>query len=239
VHAAGIAEALGLERVLVPPVPGVFSALGLLFSRVEHHETQTCLGRLDRLDPELVARARAALRERGAARLAASGFSGSEMTFREAADLRYAGQTYELTVPLPPGPLGAAGPSALAEAFGKEHERAYGHKGRAGAVELVTLRVTARGVRGRVGPGRPSWMPRADREGPPASPGARLAWFGSRRGWLEAACLDRAALTEAPRPGPLIIEEYDSTTIVPPGWTASRGTAGCLVLVTEAEASAS
>jgi N-methylhydantoinase A len=239
VHAAGIAEALGLTRVLVPPVPGVFSALGLLVSRVEYHETRTCLGRLDRLDPELVERARDALRERGAARLAASGFSGAEVTFREAADLRYVGQTYELAVPLPPGALGAAGLMALAEAFGVEHELAYGHRGRAGAVELVTLRVTARGVRGHGGPGRPAWMPRADRGGAGPSPGARRAWFGARWGWLEAATLDRGHLTQAARPGPLIVEEYDATTIVPPGWKAFRNEWGCLVLVPGTEASRS
>ena len=239
VHAAGIAEALGVKRVLVPPVPGVFSALGLLFSRVEYHEMQTCLGRLDRLDPALVERVRAALRERGAARLTASGYSGTEVAFREAADLRYVGQTYELTVPLPLEPLGAAGLGALAEAFGTEHERAYGHKGRAGAVELVTLRVTARGVRSHVGSGHPSWMPQADREERPPSPGTRQAWFGPQRGWLEAACLERGALTEAARSGPLIIEGYDSTTVLPPGWKTFRDAWGCIVLVPETEASPS
>jgi len=131
--------------------------------------------------------------------------------------LHYQGQSFELEVVVPSGTLDGAAIEALDEAYGVEHERTYGH--RAGAdepVELVTLKV--------VGRGKPT-TPRAT-----LSTGARQsanigmanrqrpAYFGPRHGWLDTCVVNRADLV-TPQAGPCIVEEYDSTCVVPPGWT--------------------
>jgi N-methylhydantoinase A len=233
-HAVGIAAALGVRRVVVPPAPGVFSAVGLLFSSVEVHESQTCLGAVDRLDFPRVAGLRMGLRSKAAARLRDAGFAADEIAFRELADLRYAGQTYELAVPLAADPLLAETIPALREAFAQEHLRAYGHRGREGTVELVTLRVVARGARGSKDQGfvRPPTPHRTA-----GARGPRPAYFGPKWGIVETRTLERSQLSDVPTVGPFIIEEYDATTVIPPGWSAVLDVSGA-VLITPGEAEA-
>ncbi len=226
-HAAGIAAALGIRRVVVPPAPGVFSAVGLLFSTIEVHETQTCLGTLDQLDLNRVDTIRTALKTKAAERLAAAGFASHEVAFRELADLRYMGQTYELTVPLAAHPLTREDVPALEHTFGEHHMRAYGHRGREGALELVTLRVIARGARDAAGD-RFVPPPVPHRAAPPI--GVRKAYFGPAWGMIDAVTLERSQLGDVPSRGPLIVEEYDATTVVPPGWMTSLGPSGAMVI---------
>jgi N-methylhydantoinase A len=117
--------------------------------------------------------------------------------------------------------------AALDEAFGREHERTYGH--RAGAeepVELVNIKVVGRGVPDT--PRMPSKVYAAEHhEVPPPPP--RRAYFGPELGWLEAPVLPRAALA-TPRQGPCIVEEYDATCVVPPGATAALDGYGNIVM---------
>jgi N-methylhydantoinase A len=125
-------------------------------------------------------------------------------------------QSWELEVPIPPGPVD---PAALDEAYGVEHERTYGH--RAGSdepVELVTLKVVGRAVpaTSRAALAGQAELP----EGVDIAEAARPAYFGPAHGWLEADVLNRAEL-RTPRHGPCIIEEYDSTCVIPPGCTAN------------------
>jgi N-methylhydantoinase A len=229
-HAAGIAAGLGIRRVLVPPVPGVFSAVGLLFSSVEVHETQTCLGALDNLDVEHIEAMRAGLRAKAGKRLAGAGFSDQEIIFEELADLRYTGQTYELTVPVPEGPLTRRGVSALEHVFGAHHMSAYGHRGRENAVELVTWRISARGGRGDRGD---QFVQPPSSICAPGAVGSRKAYFGPDWGLLDAVTLERSQLRSAARRGPLIVEEYDTTTVVPPGWTAQLDRSGAMVIMSD------
>ena len=99
--AAGIAAELGIARVIVPPMPGLFSAFGLLVADAEHHATQSLRMRLDRADPAQIGRVLAALAEAGAQRLARDGFPPARHSFRRAALARYVGQSSEIEVPLP------------------------------------------------------------------------------------------------------------------------------------------
>src|SRR5216110_1283540 len=126
--------------------------------------------------------------------------------------------SFGLRVPLAPGLLDAAALAAIEEAFGAEHERTYGH--RAGVeepVELVNLEVIGRGI-----PDVPRAALAAAASLAPdvaiAEP-ARRAYFGPAQGWLEARIVNRSAL-KAPHAGPCIVEEYDATCLVPPGWNA-------------------
>lgn len=217
--AAGMAATLGVRRVLVPPLAGVFSAVGLLCSDVEVHLTRTWRRLLEGASSDAVAglsAAVAALEEEAASRLAADGYGPERREIGRTAQLRYHGQSFDLSVPLPPGPVTAGTLRALAEGFGAEHERTYGHRaGPEEPVEVVGLRVVGRGVPEEL---RVPERLRAAGAVPPQPP--RPAYFGARHGWLDTPVLARSDLA-APRRGPLIVEEYDATCLVPPGATAS------------------
>jgi N-methylhydantoinase A len=117
------------------------------------------------------------------------------------------------------------GPAVLEEKFGAEHERTYGH--RAGAeepVEIVALQVLGRGL-----PDKPRMPDRLSPQAPQPPQPARPAYFGHSHGWLETPVLARAALA-APRAGPVIIEEYDCTCLVPPGATAALDAFGNIII---------
>ncbi len=231
VFGVAMARALGIERVVVPPAPGLFSSFGLLAADVEHHLSRTFRALLRNLDKAALNAAWDALAAEARRRLAADGFGGTAAPIERHASLHYQGQTYELTVAVPDGPLDEAALAALEEAFGAEHERTYGHRaGPEEPVELVTLRVLGRGLRPDALP--PRVMPASG----PALPGAtRRAYFGPAAGWREAAVLGRADLRDR-RDGPLIVEEYDATCVVPPGARAvldDDGSIGLDVGITE------
>ncbi len=104
VHAATLADTLDIRNVLVPPVPGVFSALGLLFPETEHHYVKTYKRNLEGLDPGAVEDVFGGLERAGAEALEAEGYPGVRTRFERLADMRYLGENSELTVPVPAGP---------------------------------------------------------------------------------------------------------------------------------------
>ncbi len=212
--AAAIAGELGIGSVIVPPMPGLFSAFGLLVADAEHHASQSLRTRLDAADAAQIERVLDALTAAGAERLARDGFPPERQQFRRAASARYVGQSSEIEVPLPPGPVASFLPQ-LSELFGQEHARNYGFRAPAEEpVELIGLSVIARGVPDQ--PRLPAAIPPAASLVPPS----RRAWFPDD-GWIETPVIDRAQLAEAARNGPLIVQEYDATCLVPRGWTAA------------------
>jgi N-methylhydantoinase A len=220
VFACGMAAALGMKRIVVPPSAGLFSSFGLLYADVEHHYSRTFRRLLRKSDPRELVRAWDELAAQALEQLASSGFSGERVRLRRSAALHYHGQTYELTVPLPDGPIDFA---HLEEAFGREHEKTYGH--RAGAeepVELVSIQVVGQGV--REGPSVPERVRPSRAE--PVPPAPRPAYFGA---WIETPVLRRSELA-TPRTGPLIIEEYDATCVVPPGAKAELDAGGNILI---------
>jgi N-methylhydantoinase A len=160
------------------------------------------------------------------ARLQGGGHAGEDgAEIVRQARLRYHGQSFELAAPVPDGSIDHAALVALGQAFGLEHERVYGH--RAGAeepVELVSLAVIGRTRAADRPPlGAAAAAPSA------GAKGGRTAYFGTFAGWMEAALLQRADL-DVPRMGPLIIEEYDATIVIPPGCRASLGEGGSVLV---------
>jgi N-methylhydantoinase A len=217
--AAAMAEALMIRRVLIPPSAGVFSSYGLLYSEVAYHFTKTRKTLLSEIDATELGAILDDLEREARMRLAEDGFAPDRIELGRSAALHYQGQSFELEVPVPAGAIDKAVIAAIEEAYGVEHEKTYGH--RAGAdepVELVTLKVVGRGI-----PDVPRAALAANAELPQgvviAEP-VRRAYFGPVHGWRDANVLNRADLAE-PRMGPCIIEEYDSTCIVPPGARAS------------------
>jgi N-methylhydantoinase A len=217
--AAGMARALEMARVVIPPAPGLFSAFGLLYSEVEHHYVRTWRRPTRGLDPAELTEAFGRLEGEARAQLAAEGFTGAAVRIARSADCRYQGQSFELTVPVTES-------VTLEEAFGREHERTYGH--RAGAdepVEIVSLRVVGQGLSDR--PRVPDRV-QIDR-GAGGAAAARRVYFGPQAGWIVTPILSRGDLA-TPRPGPAVIEEYDATCVVPPGARAGLDASGNIVM---------
>ena len=223
--AAGMAAELGMKNIVVPPAAGLFSAFGLLYAEIEHHYSRTVRRVLHDADADAIDAIFRELETRANAQLAADGFDAAHRACARTAMLHYQGQIYELEVPVPATRIGRAALDALAESFGREHERTYGH--RAGAdepVELVTAQVVGRGLSER--PRVPDRLRLAARE---TESGSRRAYFGRTHGWIECPVVDRAALGGG-REGPCIVEEYDSTCLVPPGVRTKVDARGNLVL---------
>ncbi len=212
VHAAGLARALGIRRIVVPPAPGLFSAFGLLRAEVEHHAARTVLTPTRGADLAGVQAAVDAMRDELVARAREEGFAPGDVACRAFADLRYVGQSSELTVPLPSLRLTPDVLRSAEEAFEAEFERTYGHRGARKAFELVNCRLVAtvsRGLDHDV-----AWALRPDRAAGP--PPQRDVHFGPEFGTVRAPVVGREGLGQQPQAGPLIVEEYDSTIVVPP-----------------------
>ncbi len=211
VHAATLAGSLDITTILVPPTAGVFSALGLLFPATEHHYVRTLKREIQDLEAAEVTAAYGALEIDGARELTSEGYGEDRIEFERFADLRYRGENTELTVPV--GGDGSIGDETL-RAFGDEHERTNGYQSQDEVVVLVNLRLIARGVsaENRV----PAALEVTTQAGGAATRRPRSVYFGPKYGRIETAVVDRTDIPGTGRDGPLIVEEYDSTTVVPP-----------------------
>jgi len=225
--AAEMARSLEIARVLVPPAPGVWSALGLLEAEMEHHLVRTFLRPLAGLEPRDLVEALASLEREAESLLRAQGYGADRVEIERSADLKYQGQSFELAVPLGSAAMGIDGISRLAEAFDKEHERTYGHKAEGDPIQIVNLRLTAR-VR------RATDLRRETRFTPGERPrgGEREAYFGPGHGMIRTPVIGREDLDARPRSGPLLIDEYDATTLVLPDCLTHLDTHGNIVIDT-------
>src|SRR6266850_4547538 len=213
---AAVARELELPRVIVPPAAGIFSAFGLLYSDLEHHFTQTLLGRVDRTD----AAAAEALWQRleGEARraLEREGYGAGRIKLQRFAELRYLSQSHELSVPWQPTL------KEVAARFEEEHERTYGHRGHDGIVQLVNLHLVASGLSDQ--PRVPATLEYRGRLSRRA--GERKLYFGGE--WHSAKVLTRDAVRKLA--GPAVIHEFDTTVLVPPGFSAALDSHSNLIL---------
>ncbi|HSV80306.1 MAG TPA: hydantoinase/oxoprolinase family protein, partial [Ramlibacter sp.] len=147
--------------------------------------------------------------------MASEGCAPAAIRLQPALDLRYAGQAFELTVPVPADATPADFLQRVVQAFHAEHRRTYGHASETDAIEVVNLRVS--GTLADDGQAAPGWLAqRADT----LARSTRSAYFGPAHGLLETPVVARAALRAGPLQGPLIVEEYDSTVVIPPGASA-------------------
>ena len=215
IHAAGVARELGIKRVLIPPSPGVFSAFGLLRAEVEQHAARTVLTGTRDADLGLIASVFAEMRTELVARLRAEGYAETAITVTTFADLRYRGQSSEITVPIVAHALTAKELEAAEARFEAEFERTYGHRGQNKEFELVTCRLVAAVV--RAADHASTWA--AARAG--TAQRERSAYFGPAHGAMQTPVVDRAALGKQARRGPLVVQEYDTSVVVPPACTVA------------------
>ncbi len=220
--ASGIAGILEMSHILVPPRPGVFSATGLLAASPGREFVRPFRRAVKNLSVSALETEYSRLKDEVCSGMKSEGYSSSRFTMRKSADLRYRGQAYELTIPIHDDP---AFMGALSAAFGDEYFRTYGHRAAEDTVELVNIRIfaavetntldmsTQRQAEGQLNAAAHRYR-------------QRKAYFGPNHGVISTAVISRIDLDGGSRQGPLIIEEYDSTCVVPPGCTASLGCLG-------------
>ena len=223
VHAANIARAMEIETVIVPPCPGLFSAFGLLVAQVQHHYSRTVKRSLESMSPDDLSASYARMEEDARAGADDPEYPLHDYRIRRSLDLQYLGQSASLPIAGPDGPIGKEWIEAVTETFYEEYERTFGFRSPGESIEVINLRVVAETGR----PTLDAWLEaaaQAEADAVTAS-GARPAYFGAELGVHETPIVTRLELRGAPRAGPLIVEEYDATTVVPPGRAcASRRT---------------
>jgi N-methylhydantoinase A len=225
IHALDVARDLGIGRVVVPPLAGVFSAVGMLASDLEHIALDTVTRYLDELTSADLKRLKAQLADDVLRRLAADGFTGTRVVLGWEADLRHEGQATELTVHYDGNDLGE-----MTARFVAEYHKTYGYRDES-PIELVKLRVVGRGQRQRrLDFGQLAIDARA---GAPAAP-SRAIHFTRGAAPINTQVVPRSALSLSPRRGPLVIEEFDATTVVPPDSSVHRDPLNNIVLELEA-----
>ncbi len=219
--AAAVADLLGIRRILAPAGPGVFSATGLLGADLRWMATHSPLIDLgaanagSRMDEAL-----GSLRERCMALAAAGGYRATDLEIESVAECRYRGQSFEIPATIPAGRVTKRTLDTIRDRFEALHEATYGHRDSTSPVIAAVLRVSA--VRAN--------DPIALREAQARSETQikRRAWFEGR--WRNVPVLRRGDLGRRPTLGPLIVEDYDATTVVPPGWRCAREADGALLL---------
>jgi N-methylhydantoinase A/oxoprolinase/acetone carboxylase beta subunit len=212
VHGCRLAQALGIPRVILPAAAGVTAAIGLLAAEVRFDVARTYVRRLDAVDPaaltamfeEMAAQALAVVRE--------SSVTG-DVALTRSVDARYLGQGYELAVPVPAGALDPAALARLRASFDEIYAARYGYANPREPVEVVTWKLSASG-----GPPAVALARAAPTPGAPTRKPVRKAYFPETRGYVDCQVYDRYALPPGlTLTGPAIVEERESTTVLPPG----------------------
>ncbi len=220
VHAGRLAADLGMSKVVVPPMPGVSSALGLIMADPRRDFVRSRLQDLQEIGADELSRLFASLRDQALAEFQADGFAEDSIAFAFSIDLRYQGQGYELNVPAGTSPdVGADAVADIRERFDQAHEQLFGHSAKTEPAEAVNYRVRAT-VRA------PKFtMKRAARAAGPASDariGEREVYFDRASGMRTTPVYDRALLAPGHEiAGPAVVEQLDSTTVVYPGQSAA------------------
>lgn len=226
-HAVELAEDLAIPRVIVPPYCSVFSAFGVVASDLRHDYVSTLAMSEEQLEPADVAQAFAALEAEALAQLEAERVPSESIQLQRSADVRYAGQSYEITIPLPRSDaFDEDDLKGLIDEFHATHERLYAYSDRREPVELINVRLAAIGRVPQV-----DLTHQAPDPGSEARPKQRRPVVYPGRGQVDSAVYERDSLRLDSRvSGPCLIEERTSTTVIPPGWTARVDRAGSLIV---------
>jgi len=226
-HAADLAHLLGIRKIIVPAMAGVFSSVGMLASDVEHKLVRSTPGLAAEWTSEAISAAVGGLRKDMLDLLEREGFPPERTRLAFGADLRSFGQSSDLTIDIDAEAVVSEGGAALQPLFDQTYRATYGYRDDSPA-ELVNLRVTGFGLRDEKldFAGLDALRPAEPRE----AANKRRVCFGPAGEWQEAVVLHRAAALERMITGPAILESYDSTIAVPAGATATTDGCGSVVL---------
>jgi N-methylhydantoinase A len=226
-HAGQLAALLGTPTVIVPPHPGILSALGLLSTDLQHDAVRTFVQRGPVYDVAGMAAVYGALQTAAAAYLASEGVPSARQTFQRQADLRYARQGFEVTVEFPAGDISTTSVQQLIDAFHQRHEQLYTYAAPDTPVEIINLRLRAVGHMDKLA------LPRIDTVPAGSSPTplqSRPVYFAST-GFVDTPIFARHALCAGHAiTGPAIVEQLDTTTVIYPAQQATVDAYGHLHL---------
>ena len=226
VHAVDVARLLGIRRVIAPVMAGVFCSAGMLAADAGHDFLRAVLRRLEGADPAALEAIAESLRHQGRVSLAAEGYPESTVEFTLKADLRYVGQSSELTVPLRGKRFDAPTLAALRDDFQRTYRDTFGYANDE-PLELVNLRLSARGRReerldfARIRMGGTALAGTA---------GHRMVSFSRTEAPVSTEVIARSDMPTTPITGPLIVESYDTTVVVPPRVLARADAIGNIIL---------
>lgn len=209
-HAFLLARELGVRRVLVPPSPGALCAVGCLVADLRADFIHNLGVRCDETSLPEIRRVLTLLIKQGRDWIGGQATSVESVVAVSSADMRYAGQSFDLTVPI----VGEASAAEIREAFERTYEAVYLHRNAQAPAEIVNLRVQ---IVGRISKPK-DLRPALPRGAARPSAASRMVYLDGN--WMEARVLDRYAVGPgASYDGPAIIEQYDTTTFVPPGFS--------------------
>ena len=228
-HAIAIAREIFIPRVIIPKLPGAFSALGMLMASWRQDFVRTLVGRLGKLDHALVEKVFAELKADGEAQLARDGISREGATFAFNADLRYVGQEHALQIPIDSPAMLTGDIARVRELFHVEHDQRYGQAAIEEALEIVNLRLVLTAARADTIAEQSmaeAWIPTDD-----AAETTRKVIFTDPLKPLDARILWRPALSAGfSFEGPAVIEEPNSTILIHPGDKVRVTEAGHLIV---------
>jgi len=235
-HAVGVAKGLGITQIIVPPAPGVCSAYGLTCADIERHYAKafyhlwkdSVLENLNRTFEEMIDEAIASVEVWG-------GRQKVTPRIDKLVDLRYEGQSWELSIPVPEGQLGPAELVKATEDFEAEHKKTYGHRLPGYAVQAVALRLVATIPTKRItlssitgGAGRATTSQTKE---------TRKAYWGKEHGFIDTPVLTLEQVGQTPLAGPVLVDCYDTTIVIPPDCTIATGDWGNVLINIKSEVS--
>jgi N-methylhydantoinase A len=224
-HAIALADELAMDEVLCPPIPGAFSALGLVGTDLKRDYVRTFFQTTDKADPVALEAAYSELQAFGEAMLERAGVPAERRRFERSIDARYVRQSYELSVPVGAPPFNAATLDEIAVSFHERHRQTYGHDNNSEPVQIVNVRLAAIGEIPSLRIGDQTGVAGSD---PIKS--RRGLWF-REGGAVDANILDRATMPAGYTvTGPAVIESLESTILVRPGWQAAMDADGFIII---------
>ena len=221
VHAVEVAEILGISKVVVTSLSGVFCSLGMLSADVEHSFVQSVLSPVDGLDMVVLVNAVDSLRARAIERMSTEGFAEAQVNFEYAVDVRYIGQSSELMLDFEIG----MSADDIRRAFLDSYHQLYDYTTEE-PLEVVNLRLVARARHESA----LDFRTLRPEEVPLDRPDDRNVYFPSNDGFVSTSILARGDLGDTAVSGPAVIEAYDTTIVVPPGYLAISHAGGSIVI---------
>jgi N-methylhydantoinase A len=232
VHANRLAAENDIPVTVIPMSPGTTCATGLLVTDLKHDYSTTLIQRLDCLSPAEVEEVYLRMELQGKEILLQEGMGPHDMAFLRQVDMRYVGQSYELTLPMPQAQLTATSIASILERFHREHDRAYGYSAPSEPAEFVNLRLSAIG---KIAKPRLREIESGRADAAAARKTTRPVYFAEEGGYVDCPIYHRYALNAGSRVrGPAVVEEIDSTTVVHPGYQADVDRFGNLILKSSA-----
>lgn len=232
-HAAELATELGIREVIIPPIPGGFSALGLVATDLKRDYVKTHFIALHKADKSAVAAAFGEMETAARAMLTAANIPEQQWRLERSVDLRYGRQAYELSVPARMGEITQGTLDELAQLFHEKHSQTYGHHNPYEIIQVVNLRLSA------IGRFESLTLNYEATKGEEARKGSRPVWFrqvGQGGVRCDCAIYDCALLGPCDGiTGPAVLEAVDATIVIPPGWRARMNATGHILMETDDE----